>query len=137
MWRHLRRAVLTPPGGIPMFQDTFAQRRTAGLPDHSLAETKEIVQGSSVSSEIKAPDASDASAANTTVQAPHQTHEGPQEGGIPPADWVVVLAKRPGTRRSIAEIKDIEAGMRRIFPSERVVVFNGSLTIAEGTPPSA
>lgn len=114
-----------------MFQGTFAQRRTALVPPHAGRDMEETVQGSSGSTALKVPGATDASNTTATVlQGPYP----PLEGEGPPADWVVVLAKRPGTRRTIVEIKEIEAEMRKMFPAERVVVFNGSLTISEGTP---
>lgn len=43
-------------------------------------------------------------------------------------DWIVVLGKRYHTR-GLAESDEVEAYLRKRFPSERVVVFDGSLTI--------
>ncbi|CAI5471406.1 unnamed protein product [Closterium sp. Yama58-4] len=47
-----------------------------------------------------------------------------------PADWLVVLAKRPGRKRSIINFAELESAVRKIFP-DRVVMFNGSMGILE------
>ncbi|GJP38391.1 hypothetical protein CLOM_g22834 [Closterium sp. NIES-68] len=52
------------------------------------------------------------------------------EMALLPADWVVVLAKRPGRKRAIINFAELESEVRRIFP-DRVVTFNGSLGILE------
>ncbi|CAI5498311.1 unnamed protein product [Closterium sp. Naga37s-1] len=47
-----------------------------------------------------------------------------------PADWVVVLAKRPGRKRAIINFAELESAVKKIFP-DRVVTFNGSMGILE------
>ncbi|CAI7930690.1 unnamed protein product [Closterium sp. NIES-54] len=47
-----------------------------------------------------------------------------------PADWVVVLAKRPGKKRAIINFAELESAVKRIFP-DRVVTYNGSMGILE------
>lgn len=60
--------------------------------------------------------------------------QGQDEGDQAPEDWVVVLARPPETRpeRAIAQSSELEARLRRIFPSSRVVVFDGGLPILQG-----
>ncbi|CAI5952598.1 unnamed protein product [Closterium sp. NIES-64] len=48
-----------------------------------------------------------------------------------PADWVVVLAKRPGKKPAIINFAELESAVKKIFP-DRVVTFNGSMGILEG-----
>ncbi|CAI5471405.1 unnamed protein product [Closterium sp. Yama58-4] len=47
-----------------------------------------------------------------------------------PADWLVVLAKRPGRKRAIINFAELESAVRKIFP-DRVMTFNGSMGILE------
>ncbi|CAI7788599.1 unnamed protein product [Closterium sp. NIES-54] len=47
-----------------------------------------------------------------------------------PADWVVVLAKRPGRKRAIINFAELESAVKKIFPN-RVVTYNGSMGILE------
>ncbi|CAI6005782.1 unnamed protein product [Closterium sp. NIES-65] len=49
-----------------------------------------------------------------------------------PADWVVVLAKRPGKKPAIINFAELESAVKKIFP-DRVVTFNGSMGILEAT----
>ncbi|GJP30923.1 hypothetical protein CLOM_g7321 [Closterium sp. NIES-68] len=53
-----------------------------------------------------------------------------QAQALPP-DWVVVVAKRPVKKRSITNFNEVEQLVERMFPRERIVVFNGSLSILE------
>ncbi|CAI5527697.1 unnamed protein product [Closterium sp. Naga37s-1] len=48
-----------------------------------------------------------------------------------PADWVVVLAQRYNTR-ALEQHGEVEQLLCALFPRERVVVFDGSLRIADG-----
>ncbi|CAI5491696.1 unnamed protein product [Closterium sp. Naga37s-1] len=48
-----------------------------------------------------------------------------------PADWVVVLAQRYNTR-ALEQHGEVEELLCTLFPRERVVVFDGSLRIADG-----
>lgn len=56
------------------------------------------------------------------------------EMGRIPEDWVVVVAQRPGPKRAIVGIKEIEEQVIAMFPPHRVAVFTGSMPILEGTP---
>ncbi|CAI5977426.1 unnamed protein product [Closterium sp. NIES-64] len=50
-----------------------------------------------------------------------------------PSNWVVVLAKRPKSRRrSMTNFQEVEEEVVRWFGHDRVVVFNGSLQILQG-----
>ncbi|CAI5480802.1 unnamed protein product [Closterium sp. Yama58-4] len=49
-----------------------------------------------------------------------------------PSDWVVVLAKRPtGRKRAIVDFEEVEEEVVRRFGRERVVLFDGSLSILQ------
>ncbi|CAI5977422.1 unnamed protein product [Closterium sp. NIES-64] len=51
-----------------------------------------------------------------------------------PHDWVIVLTKRPeGQRRVMENFEEVEAEAVRRFGQERVVVFNGSLSILQAS----
>ncbi|GJP30911.1 hypothetical protein CLOM_g4206 [Closterium sp. NIES-68] len=48
-----------------------------------------------------------------------------------PQDWVVVVARRLVKKRSITNFNEVEQLVERMFPTERIVMFNGSLSILE------
>ncbi|GJP38540.1 hypothetical protein CLOM_g22986 [Closterium sp. NIES-68] len=55
----------------------------------------------------------------------------PQQAQALPGDWVVVLARRLSKKRSIRNFEEVEQAVERAFSKERIVVFNGSLTVLE------
>eukprot|EP00475_Leptophrys_vorax_P020350 TRINITY_DN27829_c0_g1_i2.p1 TRINITY_DN27829_c0_g1~~TRINITY_DN27829_c0_g1_i2.p1 ORF type:complete len:557 (+),score=31.60 TRINITY_DN27829_c0_g1_i2:121-1671(+) len=48
-----------------------------------------------------------------------------------PSDWVVVVARRPGTTRVMVEFEELRVLIEAIFTKERVHLFDGSLDILE------
>ncbi|CAI5511106.1 unnamed protein product [Closterium sp. Naga37s-1] len=50
-----------------------------------------------------------------------------------PSNWVVVMARRPGNTRKMVGFEGLLEAVEGMFGKDRVVVFNGSIPILEGT----
>ncbi|CAI5993260.1 unnamed protein product [Closterium sp. NIES-64] len=123
LWRHFRRLYLLPPDGLPMFLPDWTPRINKAMQSYSIG-----FPGLPRSACGLGGGAVLAQRYNTQALEKHGEVE---ELLCAPADWVVVLAQRYNTR-ALEQHGEVEELLCTLFPRERVVVFDGSLRIADG-----
>ncbi|CAI7862733.1 unnamed protein product [Closterium sp. NIES-53] len=140
MWGELRRRFLLPPAGLPLFRPGLVPRHnhTHALPPtaDSPATTTLTSAGSSSSSS--------SSSETLPVRAgviSESSNEISSEEDVPlwsdaqtarlPYSWRAVIAHRRGAMRHLAAFDSLVSEMKRVFPPQRVFVFEGDLPILQ------
>ncbi|CAI5499080.1 unnamed protein product [Closterium sp. Naga37s-1] len=136
MWGELRRRFLLPHTGLPLFGPGLVPRHnhTHALPPtaDSPATTTPTIADSSIRS----------SSSSDTLPVKAGVSESNSETDVPlwsdaqtarlPYSWRTVIAHRRGAMRHLAAFDSLVAEMKRVFPPQRVFVFEGDLPLLQG-----
>ncbi|CAI5948218.1 unnamed protein product [Closterium sp. NIES-64] len=127
MWGELRRRFLLPPAGLPLFRPGLVPRHnhTHFLPP--TADSPATTTPTSADSSIPVR-AGDISETDVPLWSDAQTARLPYS-------WRAVIAHRRGAMRHLAAFDSLVAEMKRVFPPQRVFVFEGDLPILQGDLP--
>ncbi|CAI5511172.1 unnamed protein product [Closterium sp. Naga37s-1] len=127
MWGELRRRFLLPPAGLPLFRPGLVPRHnhTHFLPP--TADSPATTTSTSADSSIPVR-AGDISETDVPLWSDAQTARLPYS-------WRAVIAHRRGAMRHLAAFDSLVAEMKRVFPPQRVFVFEGDLPILQVFPP--
>ncbi|CAI6008779.1 unnamed protein product [Closterium sp. NIES-65] len=123
MWGELRRRFLLPPAGLPLFRPGLVPRHnhTHFLPP--TADSPATTTPTSADSSIPVR-AGDISETDVPLWSDAQTARLPYS-------WRAVIAHRRGAMRHLAAFDSLVAEMKRVFPPQRVFVFEGDLPILQ------
>ncbi|CAI5472041.1 unnamed protein product [Closterium sp. Yama58-4] len=138
MWGELRRRFLLPPNGLPLFRPGLVPRHnhTYFPPSPAADPTTALVPPTMPDLPIGSTDgASSSTSSSLPVPAGSSDMDVPlwtdAQTARLPYSWRAVIAHRRGAMRHLAAFDSLVAEMKRVFPPQRVFVFEGDLPILQ------